>query len=111
MTESSVDSSVDSSKIDVDVCQSVHEAATFLKNLANPNRLIILGKLLKGELCVGELEKSLDITQSALSQHLSRMRSDGILSSRRDRQQIFYTINDDRVEKFLKMACECFKSR
>ncbi|MCL4166315.1 UNVERIFIED_CONTAM: hypothetical protein GTU68_042317, partial [Idotea baltica] len=72
-------------------------------------RLIILACLKKGESCVGDLEKSLNISQSALSQHLSRMRGEGILSRRRESQQIFYSINDDRVEKFLDLAFEVFK--
>lgn len=103
------DAGDNNSQINLDMCGSADEAAEFLKTLANPNRLIILGKLLEGELCVGDLEKSLNITQSALSQHLSRMRGDGILSRRRDKQQIFYAINDDRVEKFMKIACASFK--
>ncbi|MEZ5759037.1 MAG: metalloregulator ArsR/SmtB family transcription factor [Emcibacteraceae bacterium] len=83
-------------------------AAEFLKTLANPNRLIILGRLMKGELCVSDLEKKLDISQSALSQHLSKMRGQGILARRRDRQQIYYSISDRRVEKFIDLTSELF---
>lgn len=90
------------------VTQAADNAAEFLKTLANPNRLIILSCLRKGESCVGDLEKSLNISQSALSQHLSRMRGEGILARRRESQQIFYSIDDDRVGKFLDMACEIF---
>jgi len=47
------------------------KAANFLKTLANSNRLVILSRLLGKEMCVGDLEKNLDISQSALSQHRS----------------------------------------
>lgn len=95
-------------QIQTELLQTAEKAAEFLKTLANPNRLIILDCLLEGESCVGDLEKSLNISQSALSQHLSRMRGEGILARRRERQQIFYSICDDRVEKFLNIASEVF---
>ncbi|MCC3860290.1 ArsR/SmtB family transcription factor [Pseudemcibacter aquimaris] len=98
----------ENSHLNIDMSQAAENAAEFLKTLANPNRLIILGCLLKGESNVGELEKSLNISQSALSQHLSRMRGEGILARRRESQQIFYSICDDRVEKFLSIANELF---
>lgn len=88
--------------------QTADNASEFLKSLANTNRLIILSCLKKGESCVGDLEKNLDISQSALSQHLSRMRGQGILSRRRESQQVFYSINDDRVEKFLELVFDDF---
>lgn len=96
------------SRKNVEISQAADNAAEFLKTLANPNRLIILSCLTKGESCVGDLEKSLNISQSALSQHLSRMRGEGLLSRRRESQQIFYSINDDRVGKFLDLAFEIF---
>ena len=90
--------------------QDAENAAKFLKTLANPNRLIILNLLMNNEACVGDLEKSLNISQSALSQHLSRMRDDGILARRRESQQIFYTIKDERIKKYLKLTQEVFYS-
>jgi ArsR family transcriptional regulator, virulence genes transcriptional regulator len=90
--------------------QDAENAAKFLKTLANPNRLIILNLLMNNESCVGDLEKSLNISQSALSQHLSRMRDDGILARRRESQQIFYTIKDERIKKYLKLTQEVFYS-
>lgn len=98
----------DDSHNDFGFTQASEKSAEFLRTLANSNRLIILGKLLQGEACVGDLEKSLSISQSALSQHLSRMRSEGILSRRRESQQIFYSISDERVEKFITLVNECF---
>ena len=96
------------SQLNDDLMQDAVNAAEFLKTLANPNRLIILGDLMSGESCVGDLEKKLNISQSALSQHLSRMHGEGILSRRRKSQQIFYKINDDRVVKFLNITFDLF---
>ncbi len=91
-----------------ELVQVADNAAKILKTLANPNRLIILGSLMEGETCVGDLEKGLNISQSALSQHLSRMRSEGIVSHRRARQQIFYSVSDDRVKELIKVICKMF---
>lgn len=91
-----------------ELSQAAENAAEFMKTLANPNRLIILRCLMKGESCVGDLEKSLSISQSALSQHLSRMRGEGILARRRESQQIFYSISDDRVISLMNIAIDLF---
>ncbi|WP_204602306.1 ArsR/SmtB family transcription factor [Paremcibacter congregatus] len=88
--------------------ESSSEAADFLKTMANSNRLVILSRLMDGEMCVGDLEKNLNISQSALSQHLSRMRSEGMVSTRRESQQIFYRIKDERVAHLLKLTYDLF---
>lgn len=84
------------------------EAAGFLKTLANSNRLVILSRLLDDEKCVGDLEKNLNISQSALSQHLGRMRAEGLVTTRRESQQIFYRIKDDRVAQMIKLTYDLF---
>ncbi|MBP5790063.1 MAG: helix-turn-helix transcriptional regulator [Neisseriaceae bacterium] len=84
--------------------------ADFLKTLGNANRLQILCLLLEnGEMCVNHLHKSLqDLSQSALSQHLAKMREDGLISFRRDAQLLYYTICDDRVAKVMTVLKEIF---
>ncbi|MAU41129.1 MAG: transcriptional regulator [Kordiimonas sp.] len=84
------------------------EAADFLKTLSNANRLMILCHLVGGEMCVSALEKELDISQSALSQHLSRMRAEGLVATRRESQQIFYRINDGRVAQLIHELYDIF---
>ncbi len=84
------------------------EAADFFKTLANSNRLVILSRLLGKEVCVGDLEKNLNISQSALSQHLGRLRAEGLVSTRRESQQIFYRIKDERVAEMLKLTYDLF---
>ena len=63
-----------------------------LKALANQKRLQILYLLMEGEKNVGELERQVDLSQSALSQHLARLRADGIVQTRRDAQTIYYSL-------------------
>ena len=71
------------------------EAAMLLKLLANENRLLILCRLaIAGELSVGAIADAVDLSQSALSQHLAKMREDGLVATRRDGQSIYYRIAD-----------------
>lgn len=63
-----------------------------LKALANEKRLIILCMLAEGERSVGELNARLDLSQSALSQHLGLLREDGLVTTRREAQTIYYAL-------------------
>ena len=78
------------------------EAAAMLKALSNEKRLMILCKLLEhGELSVMSLMGHVGLSQSALSQHLARMRDEKIVGTRREAQQIFYHVADPRVQEIL----------
>ena len=78
------------------------EAAQMLKALGNEKRLMILCKLLEnGEMSVMALTAEVGLSQSALSQHLAKMREERIVGTRRDAQQIFYHVSDPRVRKIL----------
>jgi DNA-binding transcriptional ArsR family regulator len=68
------------------------QASQLLKSLANDKRLLILCYLSESERSVGELERLVDLSQSALSQHLARLRRDNLVQTRRDAQTIYYTI-------------------
>jgi len=68
------------------------EAAGFLKALGNEQRLMILCSLLAGPLSVGELNECVDLSQSALSQHLALLRAAGLVETRREAQSIFYSL-------------------
>ena len=76
-------------------------AAAFLKILANDSRLMILCELLKGERSVGELEEIVSLSQSALSQHLARLRRSHLVKTRRESQTIYYSIADPGVAKVI----------
>ena len=67
-------------------------AAQLLKALANEKRLMVLCLLADGERSVGELNSELDLSQSALSQHLAVLRADGLVETRRDAQTIYYAL-------------------
>ena len=62
------------------------EAGALLKAMGNERRLLILCQLAGGEKSVGELEEAIDLSQSALSQHLARLRKDGLVRTRRKAQ-------------------------
>jgi DNA-binding transcriptional ArsR family regulator len=78
------------------------EVAGILAALANDRRLLILCKLVEGgEATVGGLAEEVGLSQSALSQHLARMREEGIVAFRRDAQTLWYRIGDPRVVSLL----------
>ena len=80
------------------------EAAGLLKLLANENRLLILCRLaIAGEMSVGDLADAVDLSQSALSQHLAKMREDGLLATRREAQTVFYRISDPNTARLLAL--------
>ena len=75
-----------------------NDAADLLKAMANPQRLRVLCLRIEREMSVGELNALVDLSQSALSQHLARMRDDGLVAARREGQSVYYRIDDPRVE-------------
>lgn len=78
------------------------QVADLLGALANDRRLLILCKLVEtGEATVGALADDIGLSQSALSQHLARMREEGIVTFRREAQTLWYRIADPRVETLL----------
>src|SRR5690606_29679911 len=84
--------------VDADPCA----AAELLRVLANGRRLEVLCALREGELSVGQLLERVGLSQSALSQHLARLRADGIVATRRAGQTIFYRIADGEVLTILE---------
>ncbi|WP_245416823.1 ArsR/SmtB family transcription factor [Undibacter mobilis] len=85
------------------------EAAGLLKLLANENRLLILCRLaIVGEMSVGALADAVDLSQSALSQHLGKMRDDGLLATRRDAQTIYYRIADKNAARLLALLKDIY---
>lgn len=78
------------------------QVADLLRALANDRRLLILCRLVEcGEATVGQLADEVELSQSALSQHLARLREDGVVTYRRDSQTLWYRIADPRVEELL----------
>lgn len=78
------------------------EVAQVLKAIGNARRLMVLCKLVQhGERTVGDLAEDVDLSQSALSQHLARMRDEGLVGFRRESQTLWYRIADPRTEALL----------
>jgi DNA-binding transcriptional ArsR family regulator len=76
-------------------------AAALLSAMANPKRLMILCSLVKGEVPVGILASQVGLSQSALSQHLSKLRAQKLVKTRRDAQTIYYSSSSEPVMKVL----------
>lgn len=74
-----------------------------MKVLANPHRLIILCELHKGERSVGALESAVGLRQSPLSQHLAKLRRDGLVKTRRESQTIYYALASPKVSKVIAL--------
>lgn len=83
-------------------------AVSLLKALSNEKRLQILCALYKNEKTVGELEKIIGISQSALSQHLARLRKDGLVRNRREAQNIHYSLNEETMSIILGTLYEIY---
>ncbi len=84
----------------MDVAQlaaQARKAADFLRSLASENRLLILCALVEGERSVGELAERLGIAQPNASQHLFKLKSEGLVATRRAGQTIYYRLASDRV--------------
>jgi DNA-binding transcriptional ArsR family regulator len=84
------------------------EAAELLRQLANPNRLLILCHISQEERSVGELEQDLGIKQPGLSQQLAELRQSGLVKTRRESRSIFYSIADERAQSVMAMLYEVF---
>lgn len=84
-----------------DLQANAHRASVLLKAMGNERRLVILCHLMAGEKTVGELEALVDLSQSALSQHLARLRRDGLVRTRRNAQNVFYSLRGSEVETII----------
>jgi ArsR family transcriptional regulator len=89
--------------------QKATEVADILRALANERRLMILCKLVEwGEANVTSLTEAVGLSQSALSQHLAKMRDEGIVATRRESQTIWYRIADPRIEQLFAALYELY---
>ncbi len=82
--------------------QRAEEVAATLTAMANPKRLMVMCTLLSGETSAGELALKVGLSPAALSQHLGKMRTMGLVSTRRDGQSIIYTLASAKVRAVLE---------
>jgi ArsR family transcriptional regulator, virulence genes transcriptional regulator len=90
--------------------EAADKASNFLKSLGNAHRLRILCLMMEEERPVGDLAEAVGLAQSAVSQHLARMRQEGLIKSRRDGQTIYYQLADKNVARTLKLLESMFCS-
>jgi len=90
--------------------KNARQVAEFLKNLGNEKRLMILCHLLEGELNVGQLNERINLSPSALSQHLACLRDAALVSTRRESQTIYYQLADTRVMEVMGLLKKLFCS-
>lgn len=76
-------------------------AANFMKGIANPHRLLVLCELTMGEKSVKELIEATGLAQTSMSQHLSKLKDEKIVTFRRDHRTLFYRIDNDAVLKIM----------
>lgn len=89
--------------------RQAEEAVGLLKAMANECRLLVLCHLAEaGELSVGQLQDRVGLSQSALSQHLAKMRDEGLVATRKEAQSVFYRICDPKVGQLLQLLHDLF---
>lgn len=93
-----------------EIRDSATEALSLLKALASHNRLMILCQLVDQERAVGELARALDIGETVASQHLSLLRRDGLVTTRREGQAVYYALNGDAARRVLETLHEIYCS-
>ncbi len=95
--------------MDIDILRrSAKEAGRLMKALSNPDRLLLVCQLAQGELRVGELEEIVGIVQPTLSQQLSVLREDGLVSTRREGTAIYYRIDSEQALAVMAVLYEQF---
>lgn len=98
------DVNVDISKLQA----AAGQACTLLKVLANPDRLLLLCQMSQGEFSVGELEALSGIQQPTLSQQLTVLRAEKLVSTRRDGKQIFYKVSSSEAMAVLQLLYQLY---
>lgn len=88
--------------------ENAAQAVRLLKSLANESRLMIMCALAEGELSVGAINRRIDLSQSALSQHLALMREQGLVKTRRESQTIYYSLTDSEAVSLIERLHEIF---
>lgn len=101
---------------DVDMCaedmermmKNAERASNFLKAISHEGRLMILCHLASGEKSVTELEELLSARQAAVSQQLTRLRLEGLVTPRREGKAIYYRLTDDRPKQIMEVVYDLF---
>lgn len=88
--------------------EAAARASALMKTLGHAGRLMILCNLANEERSVGDLAEQLEMSQSSLSQHLARMRREGLVETRRESQTVYYRLSEGEVRDVIKTLYEIF---
>jgi len=91
-----------------DMQRNAGNAVSLLKGLANESRLMIMCVLSEGEISVGDLNKRIKLSQSALSQHLAVLREQDLVQTRRESQTIYYRLRDSAAMNIIEMLHDVY---
>ena len=98
-------------KTAADLRRYASDAAALLKALGNEQRLSILCSLLEGPLSVGQINERVDLSQSALSQHLAVLREGGLVETEKEAQTVYYSVPKGPAHKILETLKEIYCPR
>jgi ArsR family transcriptional regulator, virulence genes transcriptional regulator len=85
-------------------------ASRLLKLMGSEQRLILLCRLGEGECSVGDLAAYVGLAQSAASQHLAKLRAEGLVATRREGQTIYYRLVDPAAARIIETLCEIYRA-
>ena len=94
-----------------DLEASAQSAARLLKLLASEQRLLLLCRLIEGEASVGDLAAHARLAHSTASQHLGKMRAEGLVATRREAQTIYYRLADPAAVRVLDTLCDIYRGK
>lgn len=90
---------------------SAAAAARLMKLMSSEQRLIILCRLGDGECSVGDLAQHVGLAQSAASQHLAKLRAEGVVGTRREGQTIYYRLTDPAAARVIDTLCDIYRGK
>jgi ArsR family transcriptional regulator, virulence genes transcriptional regulator len=90
---------------------SASAAARLMKLMSSEQRLIILCRLGDGECSVGDLAQHVGLAQSAASQHLAKLRAEGVVGTRREGQTIYYRLTDPAAARVIDTLCDIYRGK
>lgn len=94
---------------DLFLMEGAQKASDLLKAISNKHRLLVLCLLIeKEEMTVGEIQQRISLSQSALSQHLAKMREEGLVTYRRESQTLYYRIENSDIAKIIALLKSIF---
>jgi DNA-binding transcriptional ArsR family regulator len=101
--------SIENERMDFDAMQrNASDAVNLLKGLANESRLMIMCVLSEGEVSVGQLNQRINLSQSALSQHLAVLREQELVQTRRESQTIYYRLADTAAMSIIELLHDVY---